>query len=90
MTIPVRTICMLAAEVAVIAVFVITCGWFPVAMWQPWAMFFFCFGICFVLSFAVTLLKTRLEERKMEEALERLKRLGQSGAQSSSDEDKRK
>lgn len=79
MTIPLRTICLVAAEVAVIAVFIVTCGWFPADMWKPWAMFFLCFGICFIISLVVTVIRTRLENRKMDEALERLKRLEQSG-----------
>lgn len=74
MTIAVRTICLVVAEVAVIVVFIVTCGWFPTNMWKPWAMFFLCFGVCFIISIAVTVIRTRLENRKMEEALERLKK----------------
>lgn len=73
MTVPVRTICMLIVEVALIAVFIVTCGWFPVDMWLPWVMFLICFGICFVISVAVTGIKTRVENQRMKEALERLK-----------------
>lgn len=74
MTIPLRTVCMVAVEVGVIAVFIIAFGWFPADMWLPWVMFLLSFGICFILSFAVTVIKTRVENRKMEEALERLKK----------------
>ncbi|MCM1388501.1 MAG: hypothetical protein NC231_14320 [Bacillus sp. (in: Bacteria)] len=74
MTVPLRTVCMVTAEVAVIAVFIVSFGWFPVDMWQPWAMFILCFGICFIVSAAVTVIKTRLENQAMEKALARLKR----------------
>ena len=74
MTVPVRTVCMVVAEVAVMAVFIIAFGWFPTDMWLPWVMFILCFCICFVISLAVTVIKTRVENRKMEEALKRLKR----------------
>lgn len=74
MTVLARTIGMIITEVAVVAVFTIICGWFPVRMWQAWAMFFLCFGLCFIVSLAVTVIKTRVENKKMEEALERLKR----------------
>ena len=73
MTVPVRTVCMVVVEVAVMAVFIIVFGWFPTDMWLPWVMFIICFAICFVLSLAFTVIKTRVENRKMEEALKRLK-----------------
>ncbi len=78
MTVPVRTVCMVAVEVAVMAVFIAAFGWFPTDMWLPWVMFILCFIICFMVSLAVTVIKTRVENRKMEEALERLKREEQS------------
>lgn len=68
-----RTICMLAAVVIIIAAFVIAFGWFPVNMWQPWAMFFICFGISFAVSYQVMIIKEKAENRKMEEALKRLR-----------------
>lgn len=67
-----RTICMLAAIVCVIASFIILFDWFPVDMWQPWAMFFCCFGLSFLGSGLVMLLKEKAENKKMEEALRRL------------------
>lgn len=69
----VRTVCMFAAEIMALAAFIVGCGWFPVNMWQPWAMFFLCFGICAGVSAVVSTLKEKSENRKMQEALQRLK-----------------
>lgn len=69
----VRYICMLTSVVLVIAVFIILFSWFPVDMWQPWAMFFLCFGLSFIGSCFVMLIKEKTENRKMKEALQRLK-----------------
>ncbi len=68
-----RTLCMLTAVVTVIAAFVRGFDWFPTDMWQPWAMFFVCFGLSFLGSFGVMSLKERAENRRMEEALQRWK-----------------
>ncbi len=70
----IRTICMVSAVVLTIAVFVLLFDWFPVNMWQPWAMFLLCFGLCFVVSMGVMFLKTNMENKKMEEGLERIKK----------------
>lgn len=64
---------MLTAAVIIIAVFIIVFHWFPVNMWQPWAMFFICFGISFLGSYLVMVIKERVENKRMEEALQRLK-----------------
>ena len=68
-----RTICMLVSVVTIIAAFIIAFHWFPVDMWQPWAMFFVCFGISFLGSYLIMTLKEKIENRQMEEALRRLK-----------------
>lgn len=68
-----RTVCMLAAIIIIISVFIILFNWFPVNMWQPWAMFFICFGISFIVSYFVMVIKEKSENRQMEEALQRLK-----------------
>jgi len=68
-----RTICMSFSVILVIAAFIVRFGWFPIDMWQPWAMFFICFGVSFAASFLVMSVKERVENRKMEEALQRLK-----------------
>lgn len=71
-----RTICMLIAVVLVITAFVIMFGWFPVDMWQPWAMFFICFGISVFGSYCVMVTKEKLENKQLEDALRRLKEGG--------------
>lgn len=68
-----RTVCMSVCVITVIAVFIVWFGWFPIDMWQPWAMFLICFGVSFAASFLVMVIKERVENRKMEEALKRLK-----------------
>lgn len=68
-----RTVCMLTTVVLLIAAFVAAFGWFPVDMWQPWAMFFVCFGISFLGSYLVMTVRERVENRRMDEALRRLK-----------------
>ena len=68
-----RTICMLGFVVIIIAVFIILFHWFPVNMWQPWAMFFVCFGISFIGSYLVVIAKEKAENKSMEEALRHLK-----------------
>ena len=73
MPIGLRTVCMLTAIVMIIAAFVITFHWFPVNMWQPWAMFLVCFGISFIGSYFVMAVKEKLENRRMNEALQRIK-----------------
>lgn len=74
LSIPLRTAGMVVAAVFSIAVCIVVFGWFPVDIWQAWAMFFLCFGVCFCLSVAIMGLRERAENRKMEAALERLKR----------------
>lgn len=71
-----RTISMLAAIVIIIAAFVIVFHWFPTDLWQPWAMFFVCFGLSFLGSYFAMRIKENTENKKMEEALRRLKEKG--------------
>ncbi len=68
-----RTVCMLMFVVIIIAAFIIIFHWFPVNMWQPWAMFFICFGLSFLGSCFVVTVKEKVENKRMEEALRRLK-----------------
>ena len=68
-----RTVCMLTIAVMIIAAFIIIFNWFPVNMWQPWAMFFVCFGLSFLGSCFVVIVKEKVENERMEEALRRLK-----------------
>lgn len=74
MTLVVRTVCMVTAELGVIACFILVCGWFPVNDWLPWGMFFLSFAVCFVISSACTALNERMENKKMQDALERVKK----------------
>lgn len=71
-----RTICMLTAILIIIAAFIIVFHWFPINMWQPWALFFVCFGISSLGSYLVMTVKEKTENRQMEEALRRLKENG--------------
>ena len=73
MPIWIRTVCMLIFVVIIIAAFIIIFNWFPVNMWQPWAMFFVCFGLSFLGSCLVVIVKEKVENKRMEEALRRLK-----------------
>lgn len=73
MAIWVRTICMLASVVLLLAGFILAFHWFPVNMWRAWAMFLLCFGLSFLGSCLVMTLKEKVENRRMEEALRRLK-----------------
>lgn len=68
-----RTVCMLTAVVIIIAAFVTAFHWFPANMWQPWAMFFLCFGISFCGSYLVMTVREKVENKRMDEALRRLK-----------------
>lgn len=68
-----RIICMLIMVILITAGFIIVFDWFPVNMWQPWVMFFVCFGISFLASCLVMILRERIENKRMQEALQRLK-----------------
>lgn len=68
-----RTVCMLTSIVLIIAAFVAAFHWFPVDMWQSWAMFLICFGISFLGSYFVMATKEKMENKRMNEALQQLK-----------------
>lgn len=68
-----RCVCMLTFAIVISVVFIILFHWFPVHMWQPWAMFFLCFGLSFFGSCLFVTLREKMENRRMEEALRRLK-----------------
>lgn len=72
----VRTIAMFGFVLMLIILFSIWFDWFPVNMWQPWVMFFLCFGISAGISTAVSVWKEKIENKKMDEALQRLKKEG--------------
>ena len=68
-----RTLLMFSSVIVLIVLFNYWFGWFPVNMWQPWIMFFLCFGICAGVSTFLTIWKERLEDEAMAKALERMK-----------------
>lgn len=68
-----RTAWMLLTVIVIIVIFIYSCEWFPVKMWEPWLMFFICFGVCFIVSTAIAYLKEKIENRNMENALKKLK-----------------
>lgn len=70
-----RTVCMLTVIVMIIAAFVIAFDWFPVNMWQSWAMFFICFILSFLGSYLVMIVRAKVENDRMDEALQRLKEM---------------
>ncbi len=70
----IRTIALFALIILFMMFFIYWFGWFPINMWQPWVMFFLCFGLCAGISTLLTFWKERLENKNLEEALERLKR----------------
>lgn len=57
----------------VIILFIIGFDWFPIYMWQPWALFVLCFVVCFLVSLWIMLYKTKMENEMLEENLESLK-----------------
>lgn len=69
-----RIAAMFISIIAVIAFFIFRYDWFPVNMWEPWVMFFLCFGICGGVSVAVTMIKEKNENEKMQQALARMKK----------------
>ena len=72
-SIVIRTIAMFTMVILIMVVFIYLFGWFPIHMWQPWVMFFLCFGISAVVSACLSIWKEKLENQVMEDALERLK-----------------
>lgn len=73
MSVLARTAWMILSVLFFIAGFIFIFDWFPADMWQPWVMFFVCFGVCFGISTIVTALKEKEENRRMQEALRKLK-----------------
>lgn len=63
----------LGSILLVIVAFIVGFGWFPIHMWQPWALFGLCFVVCFVVSLWVMLQKTKIENEMLEENLEKMK-----------------
>ena len=68
-----RDVLIISGILIVIIGFIIGFDWFPINMWQPWALFALCFVICFVMSLWIMLQKTKIENKMLEENLESLK-----------------
>lgn len=73
MSVTLRTGCMFAAIIILVAACAVMFDWFPVNMWQPWAAFLATFALCAAASIFVMILKEKAENKKMEEALRRIK-----------------
>lgn len=69
----IRIACLLGSIILVIVIFNYFCGWFPMNVWQCWAMFLLCFSVCFGVSVWISVYKTKVENRKLEEGLAKLK-----------------
>lgn len=69
-----KSICMVLFVFITVILFIIKFQWFPIGMWQPWAMFILCFLICFGMSTYLSIIKTKMENQKLSEGLERLKK----------------
>lgn len=68
-----KSIGMVLSVLVTVILFIVIFKWFPIHMWQPWAMFFICFLICVVSSTFLTIVKNNAENRKLEQGLDRLK-----------------
>lgn len=68
-----KSIAMVLSVFVTVILFIFIFKWFPIAMWQPWAMFFGCFAICVIGSTFLSIVKNNMENRKLEEGLSRLK-----------------
>jgi|GEM_PF-930433 len=69
-----KSICMVLFVFITVVLFIMIFQWFPIGMWQPWAMFILCFVICFGMSAYLSIIKTKMENQKLSEGLERLKK----------------
>lgn len=74
-SIGIRTFGMFLSVILMMVIAIILFDWFPVHQWQPWVMFFICFGISTAISTGVSMLHEKQENQKMEEALRRLKKM---------------
>lgn len=68
-----KSIAMLLSVFITVILFIVIFKWFPIGMWQPWAMFILCFVLCIVGSTFITILMNNAENRKLEEGLSRVK-----------------
>lgn len=68
-----RTIGMFLSIILMMVLCIFLFDWFPVNQWQPWIMFFLCFGVSAAVSTFVSVIYEKMENQKMDEALQKLK-----------------
>ncbi len=68
-----RIIGMLLANIMTVAFFAAIFGWFPVNMVMPWISFFICYAVCAAVSVIIVCAKEKKENEKLQEALELFK-----------------
>jgi hypothetical protein len=73
MLITVRIALTLLAVLLSISIFIIIFGWFPIHMWQPWALFIGSFLLCSAIGTFVTSAQNKLENKKLAEGLANLR-----------------
>ncbi len=56
-----------------IILFIVIFEWFPIYMWQPWALFIGSFLVCFMIGTFVTTVQNKIENKKLAEGLAKLK-----------------
>jgi hypothetical protein len=79
MVISIRISLTLIAVLISISVFIIIFGWFPIYMWQPWALFVGSFLLCSAIGTFVTTAQNKLENKKLAEGLANLREQWGSG-----------
>jgi hypothetical protein len=73
MLITIRIALTLLAVLLSISIFIIIFGWFPIHMWQPWALFIGSFLLCSAIGTFVTTAQNKLENKKLAEGLANLR-----------------
>ena len=68
-----RAALMVISIIAVIVIFIIVFGWFPMDYLPGWIGFFISFGICFTGSTVISVVKTKADGKKYDELLEHYK-----------------
>jgi hypothetical protein len=73
MLITIRIALTLLAVLLSISIFIIIFEWFPIHMWQPWALFIGSFLLCSAIGTFVTITQNKLENKKLAEGLANLR-----------------
>lgn len=69
----IRNIGIIVGVFITVVLFIIFAHWFPIGMWEAWAMFLLCFLLCAFVSTILSFVKTNIENEKLEKGLNRLK-----------------